>query len=275
MMQNFEVIQTFSHSFKSYLKNWWVHVLLGLTFLFLPMLVGGGILAAMAGSFLMAAKGGAFPAAGLSASVIIGFILFYIIIFFASAGLAGASTHASIQSLAGRELRIGDSIKVGLSKIVTVFLLFLLVFFVTLLGAIPGGVVAGIGGVMKVGAIAVIGVILVYVGMVFVGLGLFVAVPVKVAENKGIMASVSRSWALSAGYRWQILGLTFLFAIAIFVVMIVGLLLNFIPILGQIIFFLLMLAIMPFGSFMAAAAYQRLVEIKEGKSVTSVAEVFS
>jgi hypothetical protein len=275
MSQSFNVIDTFSMSLKSYLKHWWVHALLGLTFLLVPMLVGGGIMATMAGSLMMMSQGGGLPSAGLGAGAILGILLFYLILIVAFSGLSAASTHASLQSLAGRELRVGDSIKVGFSKMIPVFLLTLVFGLVALLGLLPGGIVAGIGAAMNVGALAVIGFILAYVGMFFVILGLYVAVPVKVAENKGIIDSLKRSWALTAGYRWQILGLTLLLSVALMVVMLVGLLLNIIPILGTIVFMILMLAVMPFGSFIAAVVYQRLIEIKEGKSATSVAEVFN
>jgi hypothetical protein len=168
-----------------------------------------------------------------------------------------------------------NTIKVGFQKIIPVFLLTLLFILIMLAAFIPGGAVAAIGAAMNVTALLPVGFILAYVGMFFVALGFYVAVPVKVAEDKGIIESLSRSWSLTAGYRWPILGLLFLFSMAMLVVILVGFLLNFIPILGQIIFLLLMLAIMPFGSFIAAAIYQRLVEIKEGKSVTSIAEVFN
>lgn len=273
--QSFGVFDTFSKSFGAYLKHWWVHALLGLTFLLVPMLIGGGIMATMASGFIMAAKSGQMPWAGLGASAITGILLFYLIIFFAFSGLAAASTHASIQSLAGRDLRVGDSIKVGFQKIIPVFLLTLLFILIMAAAFIPGGAVAAIGASMNVTALLFVGFILAYVGMIFVALGFYVAVPVKVAEDKGIIESLSRSWSLTAGYRWPILGLLLLFSLAMMGVILVGLLLNFIPILGQIIFLLLMLAIMPFGSFIAAALYQRLVEIKEGKSVSSISAVFN
>jgi hypothetical protein len=273
--QSFGVIDTFTKSFGAYLKHWWVYALLGVTFLFVPLLIGGGVMATMAGGFLMAARGGQLPLAGIGVSAVIGILLFYLILFFATSGLAAASTHASIQSLAGRDLRVGDSIKVGFKKIVPVFLLTLLFILIIFAALIPGGAVAAIGGAIDIKALIPVGFILAYVGMIFVALGFYVAVPVKVAEDKGIIESLTRSWRLTAGYRWQILGLLLLFVLALIVVMLVGLLLNFIPILGQIIFLLLMLAIMPFGSFIAAAIYQRLMEIKEGKSVTSIAEVFN
>lgn len=273
--QSFEVFDTFGKSLRSYLKHWWVHALLGLTFLFVPMLVGGGIMATMAAGFMAAAKSGQMPLGGLGAGAITGIVLFYLILIFAASGLAAASTHASIQSLAGRDLRVGDSIKVGFQKIIPVFLLTLLFILIMFAAFIPGGAVAAIGATMKVTALVPIGLILSYVGAFFVALGFYVAVPIKVAEDKGIIESLSRSWRLSSGYRWPILGLLLLFSLAMLVVVLVGFLLNFIPILGQIIFLLLMLAIMPFGSFIAAAIYQRLVEIKEGKSVTSIAEVFN
>jgi hypothetical protein len=62
------------------------------------------------------------------------------------------------------------------------------------------------------------GMVLLIVPGIIWALAWSVVVPVKVVEQTGIIASFGRSWALTRGHRWKILGLFLLLVAAMFVI---------------------------------------------------------
>lgn len=100
----------------------------------------------------------------------------------------GAITYGVIQQLRGERPTLGKCAGVGLSTLLPV------------LGvAILSGLAIGVGLLLFIipGAMA--------------ACMLYVAVPVAVIERPGVIASLSRSYDLSLGYRWHIFGLVALF----------------------------------------------------------------
>ncbi len=109
-------------------------------------------------------------------TLIVGFITYYI----ASAAL----THASVLEVNGQKPGFAAALKTGVRHLLP------------LLGM---GVLAGIG--------LMVGFLLLLIPGIILGIMWSVAVPAMVAENLGIMASLSRSRDLTRGSRWRLFAL--------------------------------------------------------------------
>ena len=145
----------------------------------------------------------------------------------------------------------------------------------------------GVRYMLPVLPIVVVSGIAIYASLILILPGLylmgmwFVIVPVFIVEGTGF-GSLGRSARLTDGYRWPLAGLAALFVltfILVFAVMIgsqfvfstlgdVGLILSgaATAVISAIIYCL--------GSSMAALAYLRLRELKEGAGISEIAEVF-
>jgi len=102
-----------------------------------------------------------------------------------------AITYATVQELRGRRVTIGEFLRRGLAQAGTVVLVAILSSVLLLLGFI---------------AFVIPGIILYAMW--------WVAIPVAVIERPGTMASLRRSAALTAGYRWRLFGLILCFFLA-------------------------------------------------------------
>ena len=126
------------------------------------------------------------------------------------------------------------------------------------------------------------GLLLLVVPGVIIALMLCVAVPVLMVEGPGILASLSRSRALTKGLRWQLLGL-FLVAIAgcVAVIALVSLPFDFllpqegaIVLAGAIIETAVQLFTTVFITVLVAVAYHELRVAKDGVSTAQLAAAF-
>lgn len=116
--------------------------------------------------------------------------------------------YGTIQQLRGEHASIGASLSFGMSRLIKVL------------------AVALVSGICQGGAafaILVPAVLLFFVGegfgilaglagipfIFYVVLGLWVAVPVAVMENRSIVESIKRSWQLTSGHRFKIFGVVF------------------------------------------------------------------
>ena len=104
----------------------------------------------------------------------------------------------------------------------------------------------------------------------------FVAVPVLVAEDKGVFASMSRSSELTKGNRWRLIWLFVIIYVLLFIVIfIVGLLAAITPILGVIGGVLIAIVAYPYLSIIIAVTYYELLEAhgesKPGPGVATMA----
>jgi hypothetical protein len=104
---------------------------------------------------------------------------------------SGALTRGALDLLDGGELQFGNAIDTGIQMLAPILAL---------------GFVAAV-------QIALGFVLLIVPGLILAA-GYFVAVAVSVAERLGPWASLRRSRALAQGFRWQILGLILLIALA-------------------------------------------------------------
>lgn len=109
----------------------------------------------------------------------------------------------------GRAGGFGQSLRVGLVLLPTLLGIGLLVGLVVVLLALPA---AGLG--LALGGLGWFLAILIFVPIALViYTGLFVTVPVVVVERAGVGAALRRSWELTEGQRWRILGLVLLFGL--------------------------------------------------------------
>ncbi|HEY2049895.1 MAG TPA: hypothetical protein VGH03_11160 [Caulobacteraceae bacterium] len=137
-----------------------------------------------------------------------------------------------------------------------------------------------IGIAIVVGFLAILGTILLVVPGILVALALCVAFPVRIAERRGVFASIQRSRDLTRGYRWRIF-LAFLAYVAALLVleMVMGVLHLMLPISSTS----WMVEVTPFvsgvtslvGAVGVAVIYCELRAAKEGARPTDVAAAFA
>ncbi|MCX6370308.1 MAG: hypothetical protein NTZ58_03525 [Solirubrobacterales bacterium] len=121
-----------------------------------------------------------------------------------------------------------------------------------------------------------IGFILFIIPGIILALMWFVAVPVLVAEDKGVFASMSRSSELTKGNRWRLIWLFVIIYVLLFIIaFIVGLLAAITPILGVIGGVLIAIVAYPYLSIIIAVTYYELLEAhgesKPGPGVATMA----
>jgi hypothetical protein len=136
-----------------------------------------------------------------------------------------------------------------------------------------------IGIAIVVGLAVIVGTILLVVPGVLVALALCVAFPVRVAERRGVFASIQRSRELTRGYRWRIfLVLLAYFAALLVLQMVMGVVHLMLPISSTS----WMVEVTPFvsgvtslvGAVGVAVIYCELRAAKEGARPTDVAAAF-
>lgn len=168
--------------------------------------------------------------------------------------LTSSLVRATVEDLSGKRPTLRDSIGVA---------------WAVALPAIGLGFVTTIGMVLGLALLVVPGV------MLWVRWAL--AAPVLVQERLGVTASMSRSAALTAGFRWPLFGLLLILLIA------AGLIQWAIstvePLLGpwqsRLVAALTESVMATVLSTASAVAYVELREIKEGTSVAELAEIFA
>ena len=168
---------------------------------------------------------------------------------------SAALIHGVFRSLRGEGSTVGECLRVGLSRWISVLVLALLaglaVFSATLAFVVPGIVVA---------------------------CGLFVAVPALVVEELPIRSSFRRSWQLTGGYKLSIFGVLLLLAVLGWMFgAVLGLLTAGAEALAPVVSFLgllLTVALSAVQAIAAAVAYHDLRVHKEGLDEEELAAVF-
>ena len=109
----------------------------------------------------------------------------------------------------------------------------------------------------------------------FLYISLWVAIPVAVIERPGAIASLQRSFALTAGNRWKILGV-FLLVLAIVagIVIVVVILAIISWTIAMLLCLLLYAGLFIFGAVLVAVGYYKLRVAKEGADIGDIAKVF-
>ena len=178
----FSVGGVLKRSFSTYFANFVSFTVLALIF-YLPGLVFG-----FSTGFGVEGEPGGMPqySAADFAVMLLAAILTY--------ALVGALVYGTVQHLNGRKAGIGEIIGHGFSRIVPVIVI-----------AILFSIAMGIGFALLV----IPGIFLVVVWSV--------AIPASVVERPGIFGAFSRSWQLTKGYRWPVLGLLLILLVILIV----------------------------------------------------------
>lgn len=177
--------------------------------------------------------------------------------------LHAAIAQATVVTLSGQRASIGGSIGAALRAFVPIIIIWI---FVTL-GALLGLILLVVPGIILL-------------------LGWSLIVPVRVVERTGIFATMGRSWSLTSGHRWAILGLVLVFYVGAFAVQLVGATFAGVAIFAQPTSSAMPpLAYMVFSSIVgaltgminaagSAAIYYQLRVVKEGIGPEQFAAVF-
>ena len=235
--------------------------------------------AMMSGASMMPSGGesmGPLAMLSLGGTAVVGIIVIVVLAVAISQLSTAAITFGTIQDLRGRRAGIGECLSRGIA-------LMLPVLGVSVLGSLLIFGIAGVVGYVLYQVHPVLGAVAAAVLTVAGAIMLWVAIPVAVVEGPGVIASLQRSVALTAGYRWHLLGMFILLGIAAVVVFggygllveglthvsgALGATLSFI---GNIVLSLLVNAYL---AALAAVGYYSLRVGKEGADIAEVAKVF-
>lgn len=175
--------------------------------------------------------------------------------------LQAALIHGTVVTLNGRRASFGDCLATGVNS-------FLPVAAIGLLSAL------GIG----------LGFILLIVPGIILAIGWSIAVPVRVVERKPVFEVFERSWHLTSGHRWALVGLFVVVGIgsAVFQMLVAplnGITLGTSTPGGASIVFIAATAIVKilvsmFGATMVGVIYYELRSVKEGIGPEALASVF-
>jgi len=281
-VQPFRIGGVISQTFSTLLNNLVTFLTISLivtVLMYVVVFVVGMVVfgAAMMGTSGMdPAGGGMMGLPALGAGAILGGILIFVLMMAVNQLGVAAITYGTVQFLRGRKAGIGESLSRGLSVIGQVL-------GVAILGSLAVAVAAGIVFFILSFIHEILGALAAAVVGVAGFIVLWVAVPVAVIERPGVVASLQRSIALTAGYRWHILGIfLLLFVIAIAIGIAVGIVVAIIGFisegLGGIMSFLLnigfSLVITALAATLAAVGYYSLRVAKEGVDIADIARVF-
>jgi hypothetical protein len=163
----------------------------------------------------------------------------------------GGLSHAGVQGLAGRPVRIGGMFSSGFGRILPL-----------------------VGAMIVVAVSVMLGLALLIVPGVVLACGFSAVFAVVVAERKGPIAAMGRSWELTRGHRG-----TYFLAMLVLVLLLLGMgmvagLLNAIPILGPLAGMFVQILFGSLGTLLPAVAYHDLRALKEGTPTEELARVF-
>jgi hypothetical protein len=183
-------------------------------------------------------------------AMFLGFILTYV--------LVGALVYGTVQHLNGRKAGIGEILGRGLSRVVPVVVIAIL-FTIAI----------------------TIGLALLVIPGVFLVVVWSVAIPASVVERPGILGAFSRSWNLTKGYRWPVLGI-----LLVLLVILIGLGLLTASAAGMVFFSTENLTVFVVVNYVISAISGALMSVfvavlyhdlrvaKEGVSTAQIAAVF-
>jgi len=148
-------------------------------------------------------------AAALFTLLVVGVVAGLISVLFLSVQI-GSLVDAAAARYLGKETTVGASFRAGLRVAPKIIATGLLLFFALLFGWIALFVLVA---VVNNGIVAVVAILGGLVGTVFVFASWLVAPVVAAIEPVGPIHAIRRSWWLSNGHRWRILGLQILLAV--------------------------------------------------------------
>jgi len=163
----------------------------------------------------------------------------------------GGLTYGAVQHLSGRTVQFGAMLSAGFGR---------------LLPLIAAGVVMAV--------LVWVGLLLLVVPGIFIACALAATIPVVVAERKGPIDAIKRSWGLTRGHRGKIFLAGLVLLLIQLGVNLVSNVLPLIPILGSLAALLVQVLTMSLSTVLPAVAYHDLRTTKEGASTDELAKVF-
>lgn len=124
----------------------------------------------------------------------------------------------------------------------------------------------------------VFGLFLLIIPGLFLMVGLSIALPARIAENRGVDAAMRRSFALSKGSRWQIFALILMAGVGLVVLAAVNeiFLVSIAPFVGAVIGYPVITALLAVVLAVGQATiYEELVAIKGGGRMGRTADIFA
>jgi len=240
----FSVGGVLKRTFSTYFANFVPFTILALIF-YLPTLILGFLQISDLESGLPSTDPTAEIVGGL-----VSFILTYILI--------GALVYGTVQHLGGDRPTLGQIISRGMSAIGPVIVIAILL-----------SLVVGIGFALLI------------VPGIFLAVAYAVVIPAAVVERPGIMGAFKRSWGLTKGYRWPVLGLLLILVVIVFVfAFVVGAIGGVVAFTTDSFTFLVLVNYLVSAitgtlmSVMVAVLYHDLRVAKEGVSTAQLASVF-
>jgi hypothetical protein len=193
---------------------------------------------------------GASPTGQNAVLLIVGGVLSFVLSMISQAVMV----HAAFQAMRMRPVSLGESMKVGLSRVFAVILLALLM-----------GILGGLAALLLI------------VPALIVMTMWFVSTPACVVERTGPWTSMKRSAALTKGHRWKVFGLLLLLILVSLIV--AGLLQLVLMQVGSTILVLLGTLLWgalwtAFYSIAVVTTYHDLRVAKEGIDIEQIASVF-
>ncbi|WP_248311353.1 hypothetical protein [Bosea sp. ASV33] len=186
-----------------------------------------------------------------TSSIAVGAALTGLLTFVLQTVAQATSLYGAFQEMRQKPFTIGESLRIGLARTIPVI---------------------GVG--ILVGLATGLGFLLLVVPGVIIGCMLYVAIPACVIEKMGVTASMSRSVALTKGYRWQIFGLFLLVVVISGVGALVLARIGGIGLVGETLSFAWQVISTAFGAVLAAVIYHDLRIAKEGIDLDTLANVF-
>lgn len=186
-----------------------------------------------------------------SSGLAVGAILTGLLTFVLQILAQATSLYGAFQEMRQQPFTIGDSLRIGLARTIPVI---------------------GVG--ILVGLAMMLGFLLLVVPGVIIGCMLYVAIPACVIEKLGVTASMSRSVALTKGYRWQIFGLFLLVVVISVLGAFVLTMIGGTGLVGQLLSFGWQVVSTAFGAVLSAVIYHDLRMAKEGIDLDTLASVF-
>jgi hypothetical protein len=162
-------------------------------------------------------------------------------------------SYLSLEHMAGRERDVFKGVSIGLKYALFAFLIGLIITF-----------------------FGIIGIFLLIIPGILVFVFTSVAIPVLVAEDKGVFGSLKRSIELTKGFRIKIFALFLVALIMAFIFfLVIGLVMAFGGVIGLLVGALVVYTVMvSFFSVLSTSLYVHLRTAKEGVDTSEIAKVF-
>ncbi len=250
--EKFQIGRVFGRTFAVAGRHLGLFLGLALLLYGLPILVGD----LLTGASAVPGPSGQTQASGMEAAV--GALVTFVILLVSGPLLQASLVRATIEDLHGRKPRFGQCLGAAFSLILPILAISFLVWLGTF-----------------------VGLILLIVPGVILWLGWVAAVPVRVQEGLGVLASMKRSRALAKGSKWRIFWLFLILILALAVLQgLLGLLAYLTAavapgLLVSIVSALLQSVVTGVIVIASAATYVELRAIKEGGSAQELAEIFA